>query len=66
MKRRRRFLRKYDIFPYDYFIINVENYILEIIVAGGTCVMRAVDDNNNRSRIYTFNVLRMTSGGSFH
>ena len=35
VKRRRRFLRKYDIFPYD-FIINVENYILEIIVAGGT------------------------------
>ena len=36
VKRRRRFLRKYNIFPYDYFIINVENYILEIIVAGGT------------------------------
>jgi len=31
----------------------------------GTRVMRAVDDNNNRSRIYTFNVLRMTGGGSF-
>lgn len=51
--------REYDIFPGDYLLLMSRNYVLEIICGERALRNARAADNNNRSRIYTFNVLRV-------